>query len=133
MSINSYKYLDGDRDELYKFLDACTCQGYKCYVYDKNNSVWAYVILGNQIIGISRYMGGWSYSYAYQPTLNIGSGCACFNDGNMTRPRVLSMDILEKAFIGGHNFALFLRAKRYKTAEEWFNKYYFKNALKLIK
>ena len=131
--INSYKYLKIDREELYNFLKECTHNGYKCYIYDKNGSVWAYIISGNEIIGVSRYMGGWSYSYVYQPTRSIGSGCACFNDGNLARPRGLSLEILEKAFTGGHNFALYVRAKLYRTEREWLDKYYFKNELVEIK
>ena len=132
--INSYKYLDSDREELYKFLEICICQGYNCYIYDKGNNFWGYVIKDNHIVSIQPYFGGFSYSFCYQPSKNVGSSCQCFfSSSPIDAPRPLDLQTLALAFEGGYNFARHLNAKLYSNWLDWFNKNYFKNDLVEIK
>ena len=135
MSINSHKYLDSDREELYKFLVECVVfGGYKCYMYDNDNNLWGYVIKDNHIVSIQPYFGGFSYSFCYIPSKNAGSSCQCFfSNSPIDAPRPLNLQTLALAFEGGYNFARHLNANLYQSWLFWFNKNYFKNELVEIK
>ena len=123
------------KQNLKDFLVECTfLGGYKCYIYDKGDSFWGYVIKDNYIIYIQPYYGGFSYSFCYQPTKNVGSSCQCFfSESPIYAPRPLDLQTLALAFEGGLNFARSLNAKLYNNWLEWFDKNYFKNELVEIK
>ena len=133
--INSYKYLKSDREELYNFLKECTdFGGYKCFIYDRENTFWGYVIKDNYIISIQPYYGGFSYSFCYIPSKNAGNSCQCFfSNSPIDAPRPLDLQTLVLAFEGGHNFARQLNAKLYRSWLDWFDKNYFKHELIEIK
>ena len=123
------------KQNLKDFLTECSFfGGYKCYMYDKGNNFWGYVIKANYIISVQPYYGGFSYSFCYKPSKNVGSACQCFfGKSPIYAPRPLDLQTLELAFEGGYNFARSLNAKLYVNWLEWFNKNYFKNDLIEIK
>ena len=55
----------------------------------ENAEYFIKTIKDNYIISVQPYYGGFSYSFCYQPTKNVGSSCQCFfSRFKMTKPKL---------------------------------------------
>ena len=68
-------------------------QGFRCFLYDEDTSVWLYVITPNNSWLYVDNGGGFNITYKYEPSRDFGSGCRC-NDDTLYE---ITVDTLTKA------------------------------------
>ena len=103
--------------------------GYKAYAVNGHDTFGYLVTPNDNVLVVNKGdFGGVTFTFAYVPSKETGTGCSCCDDAQYK----VNLNILERLERDGLDFAKKIGAPRYANSKHWLNTCYWKNELQEV-